>query len=533
MGLFEETMAMNAMNLCEDYWETFKIQPEDIEFLYNHLLENETPLTTVDLLSALVTNRLQREIQVLERQRSAGEMVYLPKESYQAGQRMVFPAFDWKQGQVLAVRPGYNPDLEDFEVIKIGFDGGEEREFACGLANHQLNEPPKIEENDPSLNPQIVLERYSKRLEEVAGNALKENQEFVYIAGRWFPRALLVDVNIGHLNLAEAVLDVAAGGPLPTQALIEQVELPSDVNPKLVEFSLDLALQEDERFDEVGPAGEVAWFLHRLEPEDVRNTPLFLRYQEIDYDRSLLTRAMLDLEQTLDDELSFVVPEEKSADSVELTIIYPHWRAGTLPLTERIARLFPTAYESPRIRFMLVDGQSKKQFPGWVVRLERYVYGLKDWYKERGVMPGSIIQVKRGKKPGEVIVDVDTRRAAKEWVKTVLVGSDGGIVYALLKKQVHTDFDVRLAIAVPDTTNLDLVWTRVAKLQPPFEEVVVRALKELIKLSPQSHVHASELYAAVNIVRRCPPGPILALLVSQPRFSHVGDLHFRYDERED
>ena len=50
------------------------------------------------------------------------------------------------------------------------------------------------------------------------------------------------------------------------------MELPANVNPKLVEFSLDLALQEDPRFDEVGPAGEVLWYLHRLEPEEVRQT---------------------------------------------------------------------------------------------------------------------------------------------------------------------------------------------------------------------------------------------------------------------
>jgi hypothetical protein len=54
----------------------------------------------------------------------------------------------------------------------------------------------------------------------------------------------------------------------------------------------------------------------------------------------------------------------------------------------------------------------------------------------------------------------------------------------------------------------------------------------LAKLNPQSHVHASELYTAVNIIRRCPPGPILALLASRPWFIHVGDLHYRFDDSE-
>ena len=37
---------------------------------------------------------------------------------------------------------------------------------------------------------------------------LEFNPDFVKIAGRWFPRALLIDVNTGHLNLAEAILDM-------------------------------------------------------------------------------------------------------------------------------------------------------------------------------------------------------------------------------------------------------------------------------------------------------------------------------------
>jgi len=41
-------------------------------------------------------------------------------------------------------------------------------------------------------------------------------------------------------------------------------------------------------------------------------------------------------------------------------------------------------------------------------------------------------------------------------------------------------------------------------------------VRELSKLNPQGHVHAIELYAAINVIRRCPPGPILAILASRP-----------------
>jgi hypothetical protein len=102
----------------------------------------------------------------------------------------------------------------------------------------------------------------------------------------------------------------------------------------------------------------------------------------------------------------------------------------------------------------------------------------------------------------------------------------------MLKQIVSGSYDERMAIAVPDVAAVDQVWQKVQKDRVPFERIVVNTVRELAKLNPQSHVHASELYATVNIIRRCPPGPILALLASRPWFVHVGDLHFRFDDSE-
>jgi hypothetical protein len=114
----------------------------------------------------------------------------------------------------------------------------------------------------------------------------------------------------------------------------------------------------------------------------------------------------------------------------------------------------------------------------------------------------------------------------------VLVGSDGGIVYAMLKQLVSTALDERMAIAVPDPEAVDAIWNRPPREQLAFEQLVMNTVRELAKLNPQSHVHASELYAALNIVRRCPPAPILGLLATNPSFVHVGDLHYRYGSAE-
>jgi hypothetical protein len=55
-------------------------------------------------------------------------------------------------------------------------------------------------------------------------------------------------------------------------------------------------------------------------------------------------------------------------------------------------------------------------------------------------------------------------------------------------------------------------------------------MRELAKLSPQGHIHAQELYAAINVIRRCPPGPILNTLLENPWAVFLGDLYFRLDE---
>jgi len=360
-------------------------------------------------------------------------------------------------------------------------------------------------------------------------SAFQMNDELLRIAGRWFPRSLLIDVNVGHLNLAEAVLDMAGGEPLPTSALLRDVALPDGINPKLAEFSLNLALQEDERFDEVGPAGEVLWCLRRLEPKEVREVPLHLDYLQIDYDPAFLTDQMKALERQLDDELSLDDSNEKvDAKEITVALIYPHLRAGTLPLSRRVRALFPTAYESPRVRFTLVDGKTKQKMPGWVVREYGYVYGLRDWYKMNDLMPGSLVRIRRGEQLGEVIIEAKTYRATKDWVRTVIVGADGGVVFAMLKQTISAEFNDRMAFAIPSFETVDQLWSQERKR--PFGQLVVNMIREMSKLTPQGHVHAQELYSAVNVVRRVPPAPLFALLARTPGILHVGDLHFRLSE---
>ncbi|MCK4801190.1 MAG: hypothetical protein KAS84_04305, partial [Anaerolineales bacterium] len=264
-------MVTAVLSLRENYWEEYELEEEDISFLYDYLLEKETPLTSEELIPILIGERISREKVRLEEKRLDGNDIYYPKDQYEVGNKLVFPAYEWLKGEVINLRSGENPEVGQFNVIQVEFESGEEREFASGINDHTLNVPPEADQAD-SLNPEVVIGEYSNLLEEQIEIGLASIENFVQIAGRWFLRALLVDVNTGHLNLAEAVLDMNQGGPLSTVDLVKDLDLPADVNSNLIEFSLDLALQEDPRFDEVGPAGIVAWYLKTLEPESVQKT---------------------------------------------------------------------------------------------------------------------------------------------------------------------------------------------------------------------------------------------------------------------
>ena len=74
--------------------------------------------------------------------------------------------------------------------------------------------------------------------------------------------------------------------------------------------------------------------------------------------------------------------------------------------------------------------------------------------------------------------------------------------------------------------SVDPLWEKKRPLVSQLEDM----MRELSKVNPQGHVHAQELYAAMNLVRRVPPAPLLAALASDSRFVHVGDLHFRLEE---
>jgi len=517
--------------MLHDRWaRNFTITKEDLDYLINYMLEKETPMTTRDLSRVLITRRLEVEtIALQERFKSA--RTYRPVEQYAVGDRVVFPQYDYAMATVAGIRPGANPDYQEFDVISVQFDDPVQhavrtvREFASNLKTEHLLGAEIAEaetEGVETLSPDEIIQANNGHVQRVLSEALHHNPTIERVAGYWFPKDLVIECDIGTLHLSEAVLDIAGGGPLTTQDIIAQIGNIAEAPVALQVFSLNLALNGDSRFDEVGPAGQVLWYLNRMEPEAVRMTPELLRYTPIDYDDDLLSDDMYDLETELDDEHTEIDFEGdlKKARSI---LIYSHRRAGTLPLNAKNRAIFPRA-RTPRIYVDFVDATDGQKFTGWVVHENKYVYGLLDYYTKHRLPVGTYITAERGDNPGEIVLSYNGHKPRTEWIR-ILTPVNNRIAFETKKRAIGAEFDDLVVIGVDDLEAVD----KMAKSyrDKPLATILRELITELGKASPQGTVHAVTLYSAVNVVRRCAPGPIFATLTANPDFEDMGNHYWK------
>jgi hypothetical protein len=146
------------------------------------------------------------------------------------------------------------------------------------------------------------------------------------------------------------------------------------------------------------------------------------------------------------------------------------------------------------------------------------------------LIPGNIIHLSKSSNPGEVNIRVNKRRPGREWIRTTSVNSQGNVSFTMLKQMVTASYDERMAFFIHDVKKIDLIWENNLKNRVSFEKAVLDSMLELAKLNPQGHVHAQELYAANNIIKRCPPGLVLSSLTQSQKAIYLGDLYFRINE---
>lgn len=517
-----------------EYWQAFSLTAQDIEFLRNLLLDAEQPMTTSALALALIGERCRREEAELRSEMTRGTL-YQPRRQFQVGESVIFPALDFRLGEIIDIRPGHNPEYGEFEVIQVDFGPDRrQRSFAANLSGqHKLNaDTPDLLQSGPLATPERLLATVASIVPaRLVEQLLSQHGDLAGFEGRWLLRDLLAEIHVGHLNIAEALIDMRAQ-PVDTGTLMKEMDLPAEIKPDVLAFSLQSALASDGRFDQVGPGESRRWFLRRLEPAEALETPQALRYSPIPFDRNALTVELLQLEWELDDEWSedssssAPVPPRSSTPLTTLLLIYPHLVSGTLPLNKRSRSFFPAGH-GERTMVTLIDGRWGSRFPAWVVHSGRYVAGLRGWFEQHKLPAGAFITLERRDESGEIVVDFRPKRMRREWTRWAHVLEGNRLDIQLRKQEVACEYDEHIIIGDDRTEEILKLRASPGYAETPMKQLVYEVFSDLAGLSQQGSVHAKTIYSAVNVARRTPPGPVFAVLATDPRMQSVGDGMYR------
>lgn len=513
------------------FWrDQFEVSEEDLDFLHDRILNADDPLTTEQLSLLLIEEYQRRETSRMETELAKGK-IYQPANEYEVDQTLVFPALDFGVGQVVDSRPGQNPEHGPFTVITVEFsDSGKQQEFASQLQTpHRLNQGngQGLADESSLLSAQEIYSLYRDEIEESILFALEEGDradQFVQVDNYWLISDMLAEVHVGHLNIADALIELQ-NRPLTPEEILNEIDLEEDVAKPMQVISLNHALGSDERFDEVGIGNNTLWFVRRLEPEAALQVPPLMRPHSPRYNRALLSVELLQVEWELDDEWgeSGLGSDGTSmVPSTSFPLIYPHRRHGTIPLSSRTRGFFP-AGDSGRSMVTIIDGRWGKRFTAWVVHKGRYVCGLEEWMEEHSLPVGAQITLERTNNQGEVVIDYRPRRMKREWSRFAKVDPDtNSLSFEMNKIQISCEYDEYLIVSADDPKPLETLHGELGQEDENLDAIVEMIVPELTKLSPQGTAHAKTVYSAVNMLWRCPPGPVFYALISNRNFRDMG-----------
>ncbi len=517
-------------------WTAVTIDENDLDLIYNQLLEKEIPMTPLQLAETVIENRISSYKKKANEAPASDDNYYRPCKNYEIGDEIEFPLNQGVKGIVESSRSGVNPALGDFKVITVSFADGSRKEFASGLAEHKLNNYD-YDNPDPKLTEKkYVYKKFGRQIGKLIAGILSANDDLVRIGSFWFPQALLTDVNPGYLNLAEAVLEMEEGRPLTTEEILEQIDYPMDSNKELTVFSFNYVMQQDDRFAEVGPSWTILWTLKELQPEDVRRVPMTLKqsvnlsgYDTADVPAEIFAHSYM--QDELDEE-QLIEPLE-TVDVFKVCVSYPHWKAGTLPLIGSLQSIFPTANETDNVIFTFRDSKRSTTFPGWVIISKNYVCGLKQWYRSNGIIPGSIFKISRTENPGIIDIDLIPPRASKDWIRSFQLDAKNRFSFATNQHKVTTEFDERLAIYVENQPQLDTFWESNNRKEANIARQIEFVCRELAKDNPQGIIHFNEIYAGINMLRRVPPRLLYAILMNSETIRQIDNMYFKLIDKDE
>ena len=499
----------------------FEIEDEEIDDLQHLLLECGEPLTTKQLAFSLIENRFQREKDQLQAIQQDC-ITYDPAGSYEVGEYLLFTAEKNVIGEIIGERPGNNDELGDFRVLQLQFENGSVREYAADLKqSHLLNQMinPSLFQDDVTERAETFLSSRSKYILPTLTKRLQATGKLALGGDAWFPNDLLLEITAGQLQLMEAVLQLNDGGPLTPEELLEQSgEVSEDYHPLMI-FSLNVALKEDERFTEVGPARYILWHLTSMLPKESRDLIPILRYSpNSGTHHPVFEQDMLDCMRELDDEWSEMEPISTS-ETMTITLTYPHRRAGTLPLNASLRDMFPNSRVNQCIWMKFVDGKDGEPYSGWILPEGRFVLGLSSFYRKHQIPIGAYLLIQKTDIPTHLTIDFISYNERSESIRLVVPGEDR-LSFTEQRRHIGVAYDDLMIFGVDDLNGLDRVVSSSRKM--PLTHILRDLAGALSLLTPQGAIHFKTLYSAVNLLRRVPPAPLYMALISSDEFRTVG-----------
>jgi hypothetical protein len=238
----------------ETYWrDTFSVTEEDDLALQQYFSEHGAPLPLSAIARVVVQQQLAADA-------SANAGHYDPQGTFRKGETLIFPRRNNAVGEVVSVRDGQNPRYDDFQVIGVRFEGQKAvREFVANAPSIQLrggngSSAPRLSENE-------IFARYEATILETTQAALEDSGEYATDGDLWIPQALLPTIHEGHLNIAEAMIEMV-GSSLTSADLLPELDI-ADGDTPINRFALNQALRDDARFSNAGSADAPAWTLNK------------------------------------------------------------------------------------------------------------------------------------------------------------------------------------------------------------------------------------------------------------------------------
>ncbi len=516
-----------------EYWQKqFQVTSQDIEAIYQQIIEQNQAVKLEDIAVALVQRHCDAEELASRSELQEGKL-YEPKGSFAVDETLIFPALEYAVGKVTASRPGRHPDFGSFNVITVDFGSGDNREFAANFTHdHPLNAGSQILASVEGLkSPEELYSAYREVISKKIKSSLSRNDDLVEFHDTYFLRAGLNEFHEGLFNIADAAIDINQG-PLAIDDLIEQMGMFSNADEitDVARFTVNYHLANDERFIDVGPSGQVAWYLERIEPPEVTHPPRRLQVSQNDYDPAAFDEDLYTLLPEIDDEATRpedAAPADPTAKKTTLVLNYPHWRVGTLPITPKTRSFFPTSNYNP-VLFEFIDGRTGDTFPGWTVSEHNYVFGLEEWYQKNKLPVGAYIILKRTNSPMQIVVDFEATRTQRDWVRMAKVVNHK-LTFQMNPSPIGCKYDDLMIIGDATPEDTDKLWVTAEERHRSLFQLLCDIFPELSKLNPQSTVHAKTLYSAVNVVKRVSPGVIFQELASHRCFIPMNHGYWTYD----